>query len=102
VTTAPTTTTTRTTARTAAFVPARVWLWQRAPGVTHYLFELTLNGKLVVLARTTSARYALPKSFRFRAGTYRWTVRPLPLTKAPPLTDSRFVVTAESAVLANR
>lgn len=84
-----------------AFVPARLWLWQRADGVAGYLFELTLNGKRVVVARTKDARYALPKSFRFRAGTYRWTVRSLPLTKAPPLTDSRFVVTPESAALAN-
>jgi hypothetical protein len=97
-----TTTTTKAAPAKAAFVPARVWLWQRVPGVTHYLFELTLNGKRVVVAHTRTARYALPRSFRFRAGTYRWTVRRLPLTKSPPLTDSRFVVTAQSAALANR
>jgi hypothetical protein len=83
-------------------VPARVWLWPRDLTAKGYVFELSLNGKVVLHVRTTKPRLELPRSFRFRAGTYRWTVRRLPATTGPPLTDSRFTVTPAAAALANR
>ncbi|HET8528967.1 MAG TPA: hypothetical protein VFL60_08650 [Gaiellaceae bacterium] len=84
------------------FVPARVWLWPRDRTAKAYDFRLSLDGTVVLHERTTQPRLELPRSFRFHAGTYRWTVRRLPATTGPPLTDSRFTVTPAAAALANR
>jgi len=84
------------------FVPSRVWVWSADASATGYVFELAREGSVVLSLHTTKPRLVLPRSFRFRAGTYRWTVRRIPSTGAPPLTDSRFTITSAAAALANR
>jgi len=87
---------------TRGFVPARTWIWVAGPGTKAYDVTFRLGGRVVLEARATQPRFVLPASFRFRAGRYRWTVRPLPLdpTKAP-LVDSHFTLTAATAAAAN-
>jgi hypothetical protein len=84
------------------FVPSRVWVWSADPTATGYLFELAREGSVVLRLHTTEPRLVLPPSFRFRAGTYRWSVRRIPSASAPPLTDSHFTLTSDAAALANR
>jgi hypothetical protein len=63
---------------------------------------MTRNGSVVVDARTVKPRYELPKSFRFQAGAYRWTVRRVPpATGGKILSDSSFVLTRTAAARAN-
>jgi hypothetical protein len=58
--------------------------------------------QIVFQARPTETRIVLPRDFRFHAGTYRWTVRALPVVAgATPIVDSTFVLTAADATKAN-
>lgn len=87
----------------AAFVPARTWVWGASKGARGYVFQMFLNGKVVVSAQTKQPRYELPSSFKFRAGKYRWTVHRLPKPADGGLvSDSKFVLTPELAAQANR
>lgn len=83
------------------FVPARVWVWSPDAHAKGYVFELTMNGGVVLHVRTTQPRFELPRSFAFRPGAYRWTVHGLPAGSGVPLADSRFTLTAHAAALAN-
>ncbi len=91
-----------TSARPSAFVPARTWVWGMSEGARAYVFALSRDGRVVLSARTRQARYELPRSFRFRPGKYRWTVRRIPETSGRPLSDSTFVLSAATAARANR
>ena len=85
-----------------AFVPARTWVWSASKGARAYVFEMTLDGHVVAHATTEKSRYELPKTFRFRPGAYRWTVRRVPpLAGKALLSDSNFVLTKETAARAN-
>ncbi len=85
-----------------AFVPARTWVWGASKGARAYVFEMTLDGHVVAHATTEKSRYELPKTFRFRPGAYRWTVRRIPpLAGKALLSDSNFVLTKETAARAN-
>jgi hypothetical protein len=87
----------------ARFVPARTWAWAPSPGTKSYVFQLALNGRTVVRARTKAPRLVLPRSFRFHAGSYRWTVRRIPAPQGGrPLYSSFFVINAAVAAAANR
>jgi hypothetical protein len=89
-------------AAAGAFVPARTWVWGVSEGARGYLFEMTLNGRTVVHARTAEARFELPKSFRFQPGLYRWTVRRIPPAAGGKiLSDSSFVLTKAIAARSN-
>jgi hypothetical protein len=85
------------------FVPARTWAWTPSRGARAYVFRLALNGRTVLQVRTSKPRLVLPRSFRFRAGRYRWTVQRIP---RPPngrlVGDSSFRITAAVAAAANR
>jgi hypothetical protein len=60
------------------------------------------DGYVVFRAWPKDARVALPQSFRFRAGRYRWTVQAMPVAPAAkPIVDSTFVLTAAAAAAAN-
>jgi len=85
------------------FVPARTWTWSTRKGARAYVFRMTLDGREILRVRTRKPRFQLPRSFRFHAGKYRWTVLPLPVPKdGRALVDSRFVVTPGAAAIANR
>lgn len=85
-----------------AFVPARTWVWSASSGARGYLFEMMLDGRTVVHARIAQARFELPKSFRFRPGRYRWTVRRIPpAVGGKILSDSSFVLTKATAARSN-
>jgi hypothetical protein len=87
----------------ARFVPARTWAWAASPGARSYVFRLALNGRTVLRARTKQPRFVLPGSFRFRAGSYRWTVRRIPASQGGrPLYSSFFVISPAVAAAANR
>ncbi len=87
----------------AAFVPARTWVWGASKGAQAYVFQMSLNGKVVAHARTEQPRYELPASFRFSPGNYRWTVQRVPKpADGQPLSDSKFVLTEATAAQANR
>jgi len=87
---------------TGSFVPARVWLWAPDARATAYLFELSADGRVALRLHTTEPRLELPRTFRFHAGTYRWSVHALGAPGTAPLTDSSFTLTPRSAALANR
>jgi hypothetical protein len=92
-----------TTKAPAQFVPARTWAWAPSPGTQSYVFQLALNGRTVLRVPTTYPRFVLPRSFRFRAGSYRWTVRRVPAPPGGrPLYSSFFVINAAVAAAANR
>jgi hypothetical protein len=85
------------------FVPARTWAWTPSRGARGYVFQLALNGRTVLRVSTKQPRVVLPRSFRFHAGRYRWTVRQVPAAPgARPLGDSTFILTAAVARRANR
>lgn len=87
----------------AGFVPARTWVWSASRGAHAYLFQMSLNGKVVVSARTTQPRFELPASFKFGAGNYRWVVRRIPKpADGRLLSESKFVLTSATAAQANR
>jgi hypothetical protein len=93
-----------TAPRVSGFVPSRVWGWVAQPGPVTYLFRLYRNGHQVYAARTKQAQLMLPKSFRFAAGTYRWSVVALGNSKAQsakPLVDSTFALSPAAAAKAN-
>jgi len=93
-----------TAPRVSGFVPSRVWGWVAQPGPVTYLFRLYRNGRQVYAARTKQAQLMLPKSFRFAAGTYRWSVVALGKSKAQspkPLVESTFVLSPGAAANAN-
>jgi hypothetical protein len=92
-----------TTKAPAQFVPARTWAWAPSPGTQSYVFQLALNGRTVLRVPTRYPRFVLPRSFRFRAGSYRWTVRRVPTPPGGrPLYSSFFVINAAVAAAANR
>ena len=92
---------------TGAFVPGRTWVWSTSQGARAYLVRFFLNGRQVLKRRTAKNQLTLPHSFRYAAGRYRWSVRPI--TGAPsrpsyghPIVDSKFVLTLAAAARANR
>jgi hypothetical protein len=86
----------------SGFVPARTWTWPRSPGAHAYETQFQLDGRLVLRVRTTRPRLVLPRTFRFHAGTYRWTVEPVPAAaNRRPIVDSKFVLTRAAAARAN-
>jgi hypothetical protein len=96
---------TRTTASaspTTGFVPARTFVWATKSGDAGYRVVLSLDGRTVLVRRTSAARLRLPSSFVFRPGRYRWTVFALPATRGKaPRTDSSFELTPRAAAAAN-
>jgi hypothetical protein len=87
----------------AGFVPARTWAWASRAGATAYQVTFYLDGRVVFRAQPKKPRLVLPRSFRFQAGRYRFTVSSLPaVAKAPLIADSTFVLTAATAAAANR
>jgi hypothetical protein len=87
----------------AEFIPSRTWAWVPSAGAAAYDVSFFLNGKVVLHVRPKAARLVLPGSFRYRAGHYRWTVRPLGTTAvANPIVDGDFVLTTAAAAAANR
>jgi len=92
---------------TGAFVPGRTWVWSTSQGARAYLVRFFLNGRQVLKRRTAKNQLTLPHSFRYGAGRYRWSVRPI--RGAPsrpsyghPIVDSKFVLTLAAAARANR
>jgi hypothetical protein len=92
---------------TGAFVPGRTWVWSTSEGARAYLVRFFLNGRQVLKSRTAKNQLTLPHSFRYAAGRYRWSVRPI--KGAPtrpsyghPIVDSKFVLTLAAAARANR
>ncbi len=91
-------------AKTAAstFVPSRTWAWAPATGADGYEVTFFRGPQIVFHARVTEPRVAMPKSFRFQPGGYRWIVRALPITaRAPAIVDSTFSLTSAGASAAN-
>jgi hypothetical protein len=84
------------------FVPARTWAWVPKEGATAYEVTFFLDGRVVLHANATEPRFAMPTSFRYRAGRYRWTVQAVPAHQNDKLlVDSGFVLTAATAAAAN-
>ena len=84
------------------FVPARSWSWAAAPGARAYEVMFYREGRLVLDARTRQNGLRLPVAFRFAAGRYRWTVWSVPLVEGErPIADSTFVLSSDSADVAN-
>jgi len=86
----------------STFVPARSWAWAPSANARAYTVTFYLDGRVVLRAQATHARFLLPRSFRYRPGTYRWTVETVPASAGQPIVDSTFVVTAATAAAANR
>jgi hypothetical protein len=87
----------------AAFVPARSWSWAPSLDARAYVVTFFLDGRVVFRARPTRPRLVLPSTFRFRPGSYRWTVRPVPATaNGKPIIDGRFVLKPSAAAAANK
>jgi hypothetical protein len=89
-----------------AFVPGRTWVWSTSKGARAYLVRFFFNGRQVLKRRPTKNQLTLPRSFRYAAGRYRWSVRPI--TGPPsrpsyghPIVDSKFVLTGPAAARAN-
>jgi hypothetical protein len=90
------------TVTVTGFVPARSWAWDEQKNVSRYEVTFYRDGAVVLRARSTAPRFVLPRGFRFRAGRYRWTVRPYPTTAtSPTFVDSSFVLTAQTAAAGN-
>jgi hypothetical protein len=90
-------TTTKPPAAPPTIQPSHVFAWPAAPNASFYLVSFTRDGKKVFSKRVTAPRLTLPGSFRFTAGSYRWTVVPATGTAAnphyaPAIIDSKFVV----------
>jgi hypothetical protein len=87
-----------------AFVPSRIFAWAAAPGARAYDVRFFLDGRLVLELRPGVPRLALPASFRFRAGSYRWQVTPLLASgrRGAPVVDSAFFLSTATAATANR
>jgi hypothetical protein len=97
----------RTTERPAGapstgFVPARTWTWPESKGARAYETRFMRDGHLVLDMRTTQPRLVLPRTFTFRAGTYRWIVRRIPPGASQrPIVDSTFALSRAAAARAN-
>jgi hypothetical protein len=90
-----------------AFVPGRTWVWSTSKGARAYLVRFFLNGREILTRRTAKNQLTLPRSFRYTAGSYRWSVVPVsgPLSRPSygrPIVDSTFVLTGTAAARANR
>jgi hypothetical protein len=86
----------------STFVPSRTWAWAPTQGATAYDVTFVRDGQVVFRTRASEPRVVLPPSFRFEQGSYRWTVRALPVTAgAPPIVDSTFSLTPAGAAEAN-
>jgi hypothetical protein len=86
----------------STFVPSRTWAWAPAHGAKAYDVIFLRDGQAVFHVRASEPRIVLPRSFRFEPGSYRWTVRALPITAgAPAIVDSTFSLTAAGATEAN-
>jgi hypothetical protein len=84
------------------FVPGHVWAWAAQPGAATYKITFVLDHQPVFQAQTKATHIVLPSTFRFRAGSYRWNVRALPVKPgAAPVVDSTFVLTKATAAAAN-
>jgi hypothetical protein len=89
-------------ARPSGFVPARTWTWPESKGARAYETRFLLNGRVILDMRTTQPRLVLPRTFTFRAGTYRWVVRRIPPGASPrPIVDSKFALSRAAAARAN-
>lgn len=89
-------------ARKTTFVPARTWAWVPVRGAAAYEVTFVRAGRVVFRARSQEPRVLMPRRFRFRPGTYRWTVRALPKHAGTrPIVDSTFSLTAAGATAAN-
>jgi hypothetical protein len=76
-----------------AFVPARVFVWVTQRGADAYVIRFFRNDRLILEGKTTESRYALPASFRFTRGAYRWEVMPVSGGKiGPAIVMSRFAI----------
>jgi hypothetical protein len=90
-------------AQASSFVPARTWTWPKSNRARGYELQFRLDGRLVLQMRTRQPHVVLPRSFRFRAGLYRWVVQRIPAAaKRRPIVDSTFVLTRATAARANR
>ncbi len=104
---APTGTKPQSAGGAGAFVPGRTWVWSTSKGAHGYLVRFFLNGREILKRRTAKNQLTLPRSFRYTAGGYRWSV--LPVSGPPsqpsfgqPIVDSTFVLTRTAAARANR
>ena len=78
-------------------------MWAPAKNADGYEVTFFRGSETVFQARPAEPRIVLPAGFRFQAGTYRWTVRALPVVAgATPIVDSTFVLTAADATKANQ
>jgi hypothetical protein len=91
-----------TVANHPAFVPARRWVWSEVKGVTAYEVDFYRNGRRVFHALVHEPRVEMPRTFRFEAGRYRWTVvQAAPTRSTSRVVDSRFELSAAAAGAAN-
>lgn len=79
------------------FKPAPTFAWAPRAGATYYQVALFRSGRRFFQARTRAARLTLPSRVRFRAGTYRWIVRPAIRSRkgvrlGDPIVDATFSV----------
>lgn len=84
-------------AKPPTIAPSRTFAWAAMPNASFYLVRFARDGTKVFERRVTQPRLTLPASFRFKAGSYRWTVVPALGTAAnpryaPAIIDSRFIV----------
>jgi hypothetical protein len=89
-----------------SFVPGRTWVWSTSKGARAYLVRFFFNGRQVLKRRSAKNQLTLPRSFRYAAGRYRWSVRPITGPKSRPsyghpIVDSKFVLTGPAAARAN-
>jgi hypothetical protein len=86
----------------SGFVPTRNWGWPAQPGADGYQVTFLVDSHVVFRTRTTEPHLSLPRSFRFRAGAWRWKIVALPANPdAQPIVDSTFVLTKAAAAAAN-
>ena len=98
--TAPPAATTRPAATAASppgFQPTRNWAWAPVKNAAYYDVVFTRAGKVFYAGSPTQPRLTLPSSLVFRAGAYRWVVRPgfgdrAAKNLGPPVVDSPFTV----------
>jgi hypothetical protein len=91
------TTSSKPPAKPPTITPSRTFAWAAMPNASFYLVRFARDGTKVFERRVTEPRLTLPASFRFKAGSYRWTVVPALGTAAnpryaPAIIDSRFIV----------
>ena len=98
--TTPPAATTRPAATAASppgFQPTRNWAWAPVKNAAYYDVVFTRAGKVFYAGSPTEPRLTLPSSLVFRAGAYRWVVRPgfgdrAAKNLGPPVVDSPFTV----------